>query len=147
MSVPSAPATRAPHPAPGRPALVLVVLAISVCGYSLAATQLLPALPVLQAHFHSSAGATAWVFTAYTLVAAPATPLVGRMGDMYGRRRMLITVLAVFACASVASAFAQNLPELVAARAVQGLGGAILPLSFGIVRDALPARRVPVGIA
>jgi MFS family permease len=126
---------------------VLVVLAISVGGYSLAATQLLPALPVLQAHFHSSAGATAWVFTAYTLVAAPATPLVGRMGDMYGRRRMLITVLAVFAFASVASAFAQNLPELVAARAVQGLGGAILPLSFGIVRDALPSRQVPVGIA
>ncbi len=152
MSVPSAPAPRASnsapgHSAPARPALVLAVLAISVCGYSLAATQLLPALPVLQAHFHSSAGATAWVFTAYTLVAAPATPLVGRMGDMYGRRRMLIAVLAVFAFASVASAFAQNLPELVAARAVQGLGGAILPLSFGIVRDALPSRRVPVGIA
>jgi len=132
---------------PARPAVVLAVLAVSVCGYSLAATQLLPALPVLQAHFHSSASATAWVFTAYTLVAAPATPLVGRMGDIYGRRRLLITVLAVFSCASVASAFAHNLPELIAARAVQGLGGAILPLSFGIVRDALPARRVPVGLA
>lgn len=132
---------------PARPAAVLAVLAVSVCGYSLAATQLLPALPVLQTHFHSSASATAWVFTAYTLVAAPATPLAGRMGDMYGRRRMLITVLAVFSCASVASAFAQNLPELIAARAVQGLGGAILPLSFGIVRDALPTRRVPVGLA
>ena len=142
MSVPSA-----PEPRTARPAVVLTVLAISVCGYSLAATQLLPALPVLQAHFHASASATAWVFTAYTLVAAPATPLIGRMGDMYGRRRLLITVLAVFSCASVASAFAQNLPELVAARAVQGLGGAILPLSFGIVRDALPARRVPVGLA
>jgi MFS family permease len=66
---------------------------------------------------------------------------------MYGRRRMLIIVLAVFSCASAASAFAQNLPELIAARAVQGLGGAILPLSFGIVRDALPVRRVPVGLA
>jgi MFS family permease len=147
MSVPSASPPRATPAPPGRPALVLVVLAVSVCGYSLAATQLLPALPVLQQHFHSSAGATAWVFTAYTLVAAPATPLIGRMGDMYGRRRMLIVVLAVFACASVASAFAQDLGELVAARAVQGLGGAILPLSFGIVRDVLPARRVPVGIA
>jgi MFS family permease len=139
-----------PSPAessPARPVVVLAVLAVSVCGYSLAATQLLPALPVLQAHFHSSANATAWVFTAYTLVAAPATPLVGRMGDMYGRRRMLITVLAVFSLASVASAFAHNLPELIAARAVQGLGGAILPLSFGIVRDVLPARRVPVGLA
>jgi MFS family permease len=132
---------------PARPAVVLAVLAVSVCGYSLAATQLLPALPVLQAHFHASASATAWVFTAYKLVAAPATPLAGRMGDMYGRRRLLITALSVFSCASVASAFAQNLPELVAARAVQGLGGAILPLSFGIVRDALPARRVPVGLA
>src|ERR1700751_2437747 len=111
MSVPSAPAPRSPnsapgYSAPGRPALVLAVLAVSVCGYSLAATQLLPALPVLQAPFPSSAGATAWVFTAYTLVAAPATPLVGRMGDMYGRRRPLVTVLAVVSCAPVAPGFA-----------------------------------------
>ena len=142
MSEPSATEPRA-----ARPATVLAVLAVSVCGYSLAATQLLPALPVLQAHFHATAGATAWVFTAYTLVAAPATPLIGRMGDMYGRRQMLISVLFVFGAASVASAFAHNLPELIGARAVQGLGGAILPLSFGIVRDVLPARRVPVALA
>src|ERR1700760_926235 len=113
------------------PGVTLAVLAVSVCGYSLGSTQLLPALPHLQVAFHASPSATAWVFTAYLLVSAPATPLAGRLGDMYGRRPVLITVLAVFLVASVGSALAQNLPELIAWRSLQGLGGAVVPLAFG----------------
>ncbi|HEX5206066.1 MFS transporter [Paractinoplanes rhizophilus] len=129
------------------PAITLTVLAVSVCGYSLAATQLLPALPRLQVAFGASPSAVAWVFTAYLLVSAPATPLAGRLGDMYGRRPVLVAVLTLFLIASIGSALAHNLPELIAWRALQGLGGAVVPLAFGVVADVLPEKRVSLGMA
>ncbi|HEY0533504.1 MAG TPA: MFS transporter [Actinoplanes sp.] len=129
------------------PGVTLAVLAVSVCGYSLGSTQLLPALPHLQVAFHASPGATAWVFTAYLLVSAPATPLAGRLGDMYGRRPVLVAVLTVFLLASIGAALAHNLPELIAWRALQGLGGAIVPLAYGVVADVMPERRVALGLS
>jgi MFS family permease len=128
-------------------AAVLVTLAVSVGGYALASTQLLPGLPTLQERFGASPGDTTWVLTAYMLVGAVGTPIVGRMGDMYGRRRMLVVVVAVYFVGSLAAAFADSLAVLIAARCLQGLAGSLLPLAFGIVRDVLPRERVAIGIA
>jgi MFS family permease len=78
--------------------------------------------------------------TVYLMVATAATPAFGRLGDLYGRRRMLLVGLAVFAVASAGAAVAPNLPVLLACRAVQGIGGAVYPLALALARAAAPGR-------
>src|ERR1051326_3941207 len=84
-----------------------------------------------------------WVITAYLLSASVLTPILGRLGDMIGKRRVLIGVLAALAAGTLLAALAPNLAVL-PARAVRGAAGPILPLSIGIVRDELPRERVGV---
>ena len=76
------------------------------------------------------------------LAASVATPIAGRVGDMFGKKRTLMVVLAGVAGGTARAAVATTLPLMIAARTVQGLGGAIFPLAFGIVRDELPRERV-----
>lgn len=71
-----------------------------------------------------------------------ATPIAGRMGDLWGRRRVLLAVLAMLAAGCAISGLARSLPVLVAGRVVQGAAGAVFPLSFGIIRDAIPQHLV-----
>lgn len=88
-----------------------------------------------------------WVVTAYSLVAALATGFVGRLGDQFGRRKVLIWILVLSAVGSLISAVAPTFGVLVAGRAIQGVSGAVLPLAIGIVRTTFPAAKVSLGIA
>ena len=88
-----------------------------------------------------------WVVTAYSLVAALATGFVGRLGDQFGRRKVLIWILLLSAVGSLISAVAPTFGVLVAGRAIQGVSGAVLPLAIGIVRTTFPAAKVSLGIA
>jgi MFS family permease len=86
------------------------------------------------------------VLTSYLLTASVATPLIGRLGDMYGKQRLLVYVLALLSVGTVVSAIASSLPLMLAGRAVQGVAGGIFPLAFGIIRDEFPHERVAGGI-
>ena len=86
-----------------------------------------------------------WLVTSYLLVAGGATALCGRLGDLFGRRRLLLIMLALAASGSFFSAFSSQLPFVIAGRAVQGFAGAILPLCYGLVRENLPPEKVPFG--
>jgi EmrB/QacA subfamily drug resistance transporter len=103
-----------------------------------------PALPTIAADLNASTSDVSWVLTAYLLSASVLTPVLGRLGDMVGKRRVLLAVLGLLAVGTLMAALAPNLPVLIAARAVQGAAGAILPLSISIVRDELPRERVSV---
>src|SRR4051795_8113259 len=94
-----------------------------------------PALPDIQHDLHASAPAAAWIFTAYLLSASVVTPIAGRLGDMFGKKRVLVIALAGLAAGSLLAAVATSLTVMIAARTIQGLGGAIFPLAFGILRD------------
>jgi EmrB/QacA subfamily drug resistance transporter len=85
--------------------------------------------------------------TAYFLAASVATPVLGRLGDMFGKERFLAIALGAFAVGSVVSALSDSLALMIVGRALQGIGGGVFPLSFGIVRDEFPRERVPTGIA
>ncbi|MCW2953411.1 MAG: transporter, partial [Conexibacter sp.] len=126
--------------------VTLLVLALDGIAYALLQSLLTPALPTLQRSLGTSASTTAWVMTAYLLSAAVATPIVGRLGDMYGKKRLLVIVLAVLAVGTLAAALSSSIAPLIAARAVQGVGSGVFPLAFAIVRDEFPAERVPAGI-
>ncbi|QJR02399.1 MFS transporter [Sphingobium yanoikuyae] len=87
-----------------------------------------------------------WLITSYLLIGAGAAALAGRLGDIFGRRRLMLAMLAVGFVGSLVSTFSANYPMLLAGRCLQGLTGAILPLCVGLVRENLPPRKVPMGI-
>lgn len=129
-----------------RPGLTLTVLSIACVAYVLQQTLVVPALPIFQQDLHTSATWAAWVFTGFLLTSAVATTPLGKLGDTYGKRRLLAVALGIFAIGTVAAALSTSIETLIAARALQGAAGAIFPLAFGIVRDEFPRERVGVAL-
>src|SRR2546423_12922166 len=130
-----------------RPPLILGVLALGGGRSALLQSRVVPALPVLRHDLHTSTSGVAWVFTAYLLAASVVTPIAGRLGDMYGKKRVLVVTLSGLAAGSLLAAVVTSLPLMIVARTIQGLGGAIFPLAFGIIRDEFPRERVAGAIA
>lgn len=126
----------------------LIVIFLSLGGLSFAVLQSMvaPALPTIGKDLNASTTDTSWILTAYLLSASVLTPILGRLGDMVGKRKILILVLVVLLVGTAGAALAPNLGVLIVARALQGTAGAVLPLSIGIVRDELPRERVSVVI-
>src|SRR5262245_35984767 len=86
-----------------------------------------------------------WVATAYLISATVATPLFGKLSDIYGRRRMMLVSIGVFIIGSLACAVAPTMLFLIAGRALQGLGGGgLLPLAQTVIADLLSPRERPV---
>jgi len=129
-----------------RPGLILAVLCLGAAGYTMLQSLVVPALPTLQRDLHTTPTGVTWIFTAYLLSASVATPIAGRLGDMFGKKRTLLLVLAGLAAGTLVTAIATTLPVMIAGRTIQGFGGAIFPLAFGIVRDEFPRERVAGGI-
>lgn len=87
-----------------------------------------------------------WVMTAYTLVAAASVGVCGRLGDQFGRKRVLIAVLVISTIGTLVSALAPSVEVVIVGRAIQGVAASILPLTFGIARSALPTARIPLAV-
>ncbi len=128
------------------PERTLFILSLGCVAFALGQTMIIPAIPDIKANFGASSSAVAWLVTAYFLTASVSTPIAGRLGDMFGKRLMLAISLGFFAVGCVLSAAGTSLEAIVLGRALQGLGGGVFPLSFGIVRDEFPAARVPASI-
>jgi EmrB/QacA subfamily drug resistance transporter len=126
--------------------ITLAVLALAGLAFALLQSLVAPALPEIQHSLHASESGVTWVLTSYLLSASVATPLLGRLGDIHGKERVLIGVLVALAVGTVISALATSLPVMVAGRVVQGAGGGIFPLAFAIIRDEFPRERVAGGI-
>jgi MFS family permease len=119
----------------GRPSITFAVLAIAVSSFALLQSLIVPVLATIQAEFHTDQTTVTWVLTAYLLSASICTPLLGRVGDVVGKKRMLVVTLGALAVGSLAAALAPSIGWLIAARIVQGAGGGVMPLAFGIIRD------------
>ncbi|MGA5375858.1 MFS transporter [Streptomyces griseoincarnatus] len=128
------------------PRLILAVLAAAAGVFAMLQSLISPVLPTIQADLGTSRSTVTWVLTAWLMSASVATPLLGRLGDSLGKRRTLLVALGAVSAGSLLAALAPNIGVLVAARVVQGLGGAVFPLAFGIVRDEFPAERVASAI-
>src|SRR4051794_29872364 len=126
--------------------MILTVLSLGGISYALLQSLVVPALPEIQNSLHTSESAVAWVLTAFLLSASVATPIIGRLGDMYGKERLLMIVLVLLAVGTFISAIASSLWLMILGRVIQGAGGGIFPLAFSIIRDEFPARRVPGAI-
>lgn len=127
--------------------ITFAVLAISGVAYAMLQSAVAPALPDIQRELHASATATAWLFTGYLLSASVLTPIVGRLGDMFGKEHTLVITMAVLGAGTLLAALANSIAVLILARVIQGAGGAIFPLAFGIIRDEFPRKKAAQGIA
>ncbi|NUP20277.1 MAG: MFS transporter [Streptomyces sp.] len=127
---------------PAAPNAVVAVLALAGIVVSLMQTLVIPIVPELPKLLDASASDTAWAVTATLLAAAVATPVVGRLGDMYGKRRMLLGSIALLVTGSVVCALAESLVPMIVGRTLQGLAAAVVPLGISILRDELPADRL-----
>jgi EmrB/QacA subfamily drug resistance transporter len=125
---------------------VLVYLSLAGLSYSMLQSVVAPALPLIAHDLGTTPSQVSWVLTGFLLAAAVLTPIVSRLGDMFGRRRVLLAVLVILGVGTAVCAAAPNLAVLVTARIVTGAAGAIIPLSIGLVRDFMPRDRVSVTV-
>ena len=105
------------------------------------------AIPTIIADFNSDAATVGWAVTAFLLVAAASAAVCGRLGDMFGRERVLVVILAMATIGSLVSALGDSITAIIVGRAIQGVAGAILPLCLGLAREHLAKEKVPVAIA
>ena len=127
--------------------VTFIVLAAGVSAYALLQSLVVPVLTTVQAQFHTSQANATWVLTAYLVAASVFTPIMGRIGDMIGKERVFVATLVALAVGSLLGALAHSFALLVVARVVQGVGGGVLPLAFGIIRDEFPRDKVVAAIS
>ena len=122
--------------------VTFAVLTTGVIAFALLQSLVTPVLPTLEAALGTNQSDVTWVLTAYLLSASIFTPILGRLGDMTGKKRMFVLALAALALGCLLAALATNLTVMIIARVIQGIGGGVLPLAFGIIRDEFPRDRV-----
>ena len=138
--------TTAPDHNRTHPTLILAVLALGGVAYAMLSSAVIPALPTLQHALHTNENGVTWLLTAYLLSASVGTAILGRLGDMYGKERLLLITLVILIFGTLLSAVSSTLALQIVARFIQGAAGGIFPLAFGIVRDEFPREKVPGSI-
>ncbi|HUA75543.1 MAG TPA: MFS transporter [Solirubrobacteraceae bacterium] len=124
------------------PTVILVVLSLAGVAYAMLSSSVVPALPTMQRALHTSEDGITWLLTAYLLSASVGTAILGRLGDMYGKERLLLVTLVILGAGTLLAAVSSSLGVIIVARFIQGASGGIFPLAFGIVRDEFPREKV-----
>lgn len=125
-----------------RPPVTFAVLAAGIGAFALLQSLVVPVLTTVQHELHTSQDTVTWVLTAYLLSAAIMTPILGRIGDMAGKKRVFVATLAALAVGSLLAGLAPSIGVMIVARVIQGFAGGMLPCAFGIIRDEFPAEKV-----
>jgi EmrB/QacA subfamily drug resistance transporter len=122
--------------------VTFAVLAMGVGAFALLQSLVIPVLTTVQHELHTTQSTVTWVLTAYLLSASIMTPILGRVGDMTGKKRVFVATLVALAVGSLLAAVAPSIGVLIVARVIQGFAGGMLPVAFGIIRDEFPADKV-----
>ncbi|MFT4306580.1 MAG: MFS transporter [Microbacterium sp.] len=126
---------------------ILVVLVLAAVTSAFEATMMYTALPSLEEDFGVDISTASWVLTGFALVGAASAAISGRLGDVFGRKRVLIVLLLASILGSVVSLVVPSISGVILGRAIQGLAGGILPLAFGIVREHVKEKNLSVAVA
>jgi MFS family permease len=124
---------------------VLAILSCIATMVMYAETMLIPAIPDLIKYFHVSYSMSSWILTAYLVSGAVMTPIAGKLSDIYGRKKILLIIMVIYAVGVSLSGFAANIYFMLIARAIQGIGMSMFPIAFGIVRDQFPREKISIG--
>jgi MFS family permease len=127
---------------------ILVLLSSTLLVVMFSETMLLPAIPEIMQDFNIPYSTAAWVFSAYLIVAAVMTPIAGKLSDIYGSKKVLLTLLVLYIIGVITGGFSENISFLLASRTIQGVGLAAVPVAFSIIRDSFPPEKLamPVGV-
>ena len=130
---------------PGSAWKVLAILSCIATMVMYAETMLIPAIPDLIKDFHVSYSMSSWILTAYLVSGAVMTPIAGKLSDIYGRKKILLIIMVIYAVGVSLAGFAANIYFMLLARAIQGIGMSMFPIAFGIVRDQFPREKISIG--
>lgn len=125
-----------------RPQAVVAALAFGGIVFSLMQSLVIPIIPDLPKQLGTSPSNASWAITATLLAGAVATPVMGRLGDMVGKRRMLLVSLVMLVTGSVIAALSDSLTPMIVGRVLQGMAAGVIPLGISIMRDELPPERL-----
>ncbi|AGE71118.1 MFS transporter [Sulfolobus acidocaldarius] len=120
----------------------LVTLSLMLVLVNYVETMVIPALPKIEDQFSTSATTVAWITSAYLIVGAVASPVFGKLGDRYGKKKIYLLAIAFYSLAVLIAGFSTNIYMLIFARAIQGLGFAVFPIAIAIITDLFPRERV-----
>ncbi len=123
---------------------LLIILSCTATMVMYAETMLIPAIPTLIHDFDVTYGLSSWLLTAYLVSGAVMTPIVGKLSDIYGRKRILLIVMAIYAIGVSCAGFSNDIYVMIIARAIQGVGMSMFPIAFGIIRDQFPREKVSI---
>lgn len=123
----------------------LIILSLLATMVMYAETMLVPAIPDLIKDFHISYSTSSWILTTYLVAGAIMTPITGKLSDIYGKKRMLLVIMLVYAVGVSAGGFVTNIYEMLTVRVVQGMGMSMFPIAFGMIREQFPIRKLAIG--
>ena len=126
---------------------MLATLVVAVTVFSVTQGMIIPGVGHIAADFDISASTATWVLSGNLALMAVCLPLLGRIGDMVGRRRVLVVSLAFLTLGGVIAALAPSFPWLVGGRVIQGIGGGTFSMAYGLARENLPLHRQATGVA
>ena len=109
-------------------------------------TMLLPAIPDIIEEFNISYNTSSWILSAYLIAGAVATPLGGKLSDIYGRKKMVMIILIIYIIGITLGGISTNITFLIVSRVIQGIGIAMFPIAFGIIRDQFPIDKLAIGV-
>lgn len=108
-------------------------------------TMILPAIPDFIKDFNITYNTSSWILSSYLIAGAVATPIVGKLSDVYGKKKVLLIIMAVYSSGVLAGGLANSLWLMLAARIAQGIGISMFPIAFGIIREVLPEKKLAIG--
>ena len=123
----------------------LAILSLIATMVMYAETMLVPAIPDLIKDFHISYGMSSWILTAYLIAGAIMTPITGKLSDIYGRKKMLLIVMGIYAIGVSLGGFTTDIYQMLAIRIIQGIGMSMFPIAFGIIREMFPRSKLAIG--
>jgi MFS family permease len=124
---------------------VLGVLSLVATMVMYAETMLIPAIPDLIKDFGTSYSMSSWILTAYLVSGAVMTPIAGKLSDIYGKKKVLLAIMAIYTIGVFTAGFANNISFLLVARTIQGIGMSMFPIAFSLIRDQFPREKISIG--
>ena len=124
---------------------MLAILSCIATMVMYAETMLIPAIPDLIGHFHVSYSMSSWILTSYLIAGAVMTPIAGKLSDIYGRKKILLIIMVIYAIGVSLAGFASDIYFMIFARAIQGIGMSMFPIAFGMIRDQFPREKISIG--
>jgi MFS family permease len=127
-----------------QPWKVLIILSFLATMAMYAETMLIPAIPTLISDFDVSYGLSSWILTSYLIAGAVMTPIAGKLSDIYGRKKILLIIMAIYTIGVSLGGFASDFLTMIIARTIQGIGLGMFPIAFSIIRDQFPRERISI---